>query len=145
MKKSEFKKIIKPIVSECIKESLMEDGLISGIIAEVVKGMSPAAPASVPIPEKDPVLERMNRNAFSTAQTSRLREQKNKLMESIGSEAYNGVNLFEGTAPLTEASPHGSPLSGQGASDPGVDIGNLFGAVGNHWGAHMNDVKREDK
>ena len=37
MKKSEFKKILRPIVNECIKESLMEDGLISGIIAEVVK------------------------------------------------------------------------------------------------------------
>ena len=40
MKRSEFKKLIKPIVQECIKESLLEDGLISGIIAEVVKGMS---------------------------------------------------------------------------------------------------------
>ncbi len=44
MKKSEFKKLIKPLVHECIKESLMEDGMISGIIAEVVRGMSTAQP-----------------------------------------------------------------------------------------------------
>ena len=39
MKKSDLKKILKPLVNECIKESLLEDGLISGIIAEVVKGV----------------------------------------------------------------------------------------------------------
>ena len=61
MKKSEFKKLIKPIVQECIKESLLEDGLISGVIAEVVKGMSSQTivEAKAPEPKVDPVKERM--------------------------------------------------------------------------------------
>ena len=145
MKKSEFKKIIKPIVSECIKESLMEDGLISGIISEVVRGMSATQVPAAPLQEAvDPTVERMKRNAFDKEQTTKLREQKNKLMSAIGNGSYIGVNLFEGTTPApAQASPtqQASPLSGQEASDPGIDISNLIGAVGNHWGAHMNDVK----
>ena len=70
MKKSELKKLLKPIVQECIKESLLEDGLISGIISEVVKGMNhrPLVEARVqpePVPQVDPVTERMKTNAFS--------------------------------------------------------------------------------
>ncbi len=146
MKKSEFKKLIKPIVTECIKESLLEDGLISGIISEVVKGMNtqPIVEAATP-PPQDPLLERMRQNAFTTDKKNKLDEQRNKLMSAIGADAYNGVNLFEGTTPApAETSPtqQAGALSGQPASDPGVDISNLFGSVGNHWGAHMTEVKK---
>ena len=145
MKKSEFKKIIKPIVSECIKESLMEDGLISGIIAEVVKGMATTAPAAKMVETTpDPVSERMKRNAFNKKQSKQLQEHRSKLMSAVGKDAYNGVNLFEGTTPVaSEKSPSQSsgPMSGQAPSDPGVDISNLFGAVSQHWSAHMVDVK----
>lgn len=147
MKKSEFKKLIKPIVSECIKESLLEDGMISGIIAEVVKGMSQQTivETKAPQPKVDPTMERMKANAFGeTSPRPRLQEQKNKLMAAIGGNTYNGVDLFEGTTPIqAEASPQASvnPMSGQSPSDPGVDISNLFGAVGKNWNAHMNEVK----
>tara|TARA_R100000008_G_scaffold60856_3_gene38300 strand:- start:6521 stop:6973 length:453 start_codon:yes stop_codon:yes gene_type:complete len=147
MKKSEFKKIIKPIVAECIKESLLEGGLLSGIIVEVVKGMStpPAALLeTTPAPVKDPLAERMQRNAFNQAQSDKLKEQKSKLMSAIGSSAFNGVDLFEGTTAApnqTSPSQQASPLHGQPPADPGVDISNLFGAVGNHWNAHMNNSK----
>ena len=147
MKKTEFKKLIKPLVQECIRESLMEDGLISGIIAEVVRGM--ASPAPVPeesIPPPDPVAERMRRNAFSEQQTVKLQERRTKLMAAIGGNAYNGVNLFEGTtAAPTQTSPQqqASPLSDQDPNDAGVDISNLFGSVGRNWDAHMNEVKKE--
>lgn len=146
MKKSEFKKLIKPIVQECIKESLLEDGLISGIIAEVVKGMAPTTivEAQAPAPARDPVVERMKANAFSHDQSSKIKESKKKLMSAIGGDAYNGVNLFEGTSPApgaTTPQQQASPLSGHAAADPGVDIGNLFGAVGNNWNAHMSELK----
>ena len=137
MKKSEFKKIIKPIVSECIKESLIEDGLISGIIAEVVKGMSSSSVMSPAPPKEDSILERMQRSALRTEQTSALQGRKKKLMESVGADVYNGVNLFEGTTPLVE--------SGHASADPGVDITNILGAVGTHWNAHMAGSKREEK
>ena len=146
MKKSEFKKIIKPIVSECIKESLMEDGLISSIISEVVRGMSTAPPlvseAKEPV---NPVKERMQQNAFGEQQSKKLQDHRAKLMSAIGGDAYNGVNLFEGTTPApSQVSPQqqASPMSGQAPGDAGVDIGNLFGSVGRNWGAHMTEVKK---
>jgi hypothetical protein len=149
MKKSEFKKLIKPIVSECIKESLMEDGLISGIIAEVVRGMSAPQPiVEAAAPKTDPTVERMKRNAFSEEQSGKLKEHRAKLMSAIGGEAYNGVNLFEGTTPApAQGSPNqqANPMSGQSPTDAGVDIGNLFGSVGSSWGAHMNKVKKESR
>ena len=149
MKKSEFKKLIKPIVQVCIKESLLEDGLISGIIAEVVKGMSSQTivEAKTPQPKADPVMERMKANAFNKEQSGKLKEHKKKLMAAIGGTAYNGVDLFEGTTPApAQAAPtsQASPMSGQSPSDPGVDISNLFGAVGRNWNAHMNEMKERE-
>ena len=149
MKKSELKKILKPLVSECIKESLMEDGLISGVIAEVVKGMSVPSIHVPPVPQMAPAkddrdIERKKRNAFSTDQRTNLKEHKSKLMSAIGGEAYNGVNLFEGTTPApSQASMDSgaSSMSGQPSSDPGVDISSLFGAVASNWNAHMNEMK----
>ena len=144
MKKSEFKKIIKPIVMECIRESLIEGGILSGVISEVVRGMAPApriAPAPAPV---DPLTKRMKTNAFSKEQSAKLQEQKKKLMGAIGASAYNGVNLFEGTSPgHAQGSPssQAQPLSGQDPGDAGVDIGDLFGSVGKHWNAHMTEVK----
>jgi hypothetical protein len=145
MKKSQLKQILKPLVSECIKESLMEDGLISGIIAEVVKGMSPSeiTPA-VKKPAVDPELDRMKRNAFSNEQANKLQEHRSQLMNSIGSSAYNGIDLFEGTTPApADGSPlqQRNPLSGQASHDPGVDISSLFGATRRSWTAHMASVK----
>ena len=94
MKKSELKKILKPLVNECIKESLLEDGLISGIIAEVVRGVGVPQPIVETVaPKADPVKERMRRNAFTQEQSTKLKEHKSKLMSAIGGGSYNGVNL----------------------------------------------------
>jgi len=145
MKKSELKKILKPLITECIKESLLEDGLIVGIVSEVVKSMGVSAPVTKRVPpQADPLKERMKRNAFSKEQTVKLREHKKKLMTAIGGGAYNGVDLFEGTTPAQaqkSGTHQATPLSGQESTDAGVDISNLFGAVGPAWGAHMNDVR----
>ena len=127
----------------------MEDGLISGVIAEVAKGMSQVTVAETPKaqPTENPVLQRMKANAFSSEQTSKLQEHKSKLMSAIGGSAYNGVDLFEGTsAAPAQSSPQqqSSPLAGQPPADPGVDIANLFGSVGNHWNAHMNEMKERE-
>jgi hypothetical protein len=145
MKKSELKKILKPLVKECIRESLLEDGILSGIISEVARGMRPGSPSATPTPV-DPVKERMQRNAFNTEQSTKLQENKKKLMAAIGGEAYNGVDLFEGTTPApaqTSPTQQSSPMSGQAPGDPGVDISNLFGSVGRSWNAHMNAKDRK--
>ena len=149
MKKSEFKKLIKPIVQECIKESLLEDGLISGVIAEVVKGMTSQTliEAKAPEPKVDPAMERMKANAFNKEQSGKLRQHKKKLMAAIGGGAYNGVDLFEGTTPApSEQLPtsQAGAMSGQSPQDPGVDISNLFGSVARNWDAHMNEMKERE-
>ena len=141
MKKSELKKILKPLVTECIKEVIFEEGILSGIITEVARGMSVETSAAAP--KTDPVTERMQRNAFDSERSTALREQKRKLMSAIGSEAYNGVNLFEGTTPGTgpsTASQQASPMAHQPAGDPGVDISNLVGSAKTNWNAHMGDL-----
>ena len=143
MKKSQLKQILKPIVAECIKESLITDGLISGIVSEVVRGMSAIASApEAASPEQPP--SRMQQNAFGVKEGSKLKEHRQKLMAAVGQNTYNGVDLFEGVSPMVgqnSQTQQAQPLSDQSPSDPGVDISNLFGAVGRSWGAHMNDVK----
>lgn len=145
MKKSEFKSLIKPLITECIKESLMEDGMLSAIIGEVMRGMS----ASNPIVEQPPqrnnaIRERAEKRTLQDKSSQQLQETRKKLMSSIGEASFNGMDLFEGTLPSRgEASPTqmASPLSGQSPTDAGVDIGNLFNDVGESWTAHMNDLK----
>ena len=146
MKKTELKKILKPLVKECVRKAILEEGVLSGIISEVARGIGVASvPPTVeaPVPP-NPLTERLKNNAFSSAQSTKLKEHKNKLMSAIGADSYNGVNLFEGTTPTAgEASPTqaAGALSGQPPGDPGVNIDGLLGAVGNHWGAHMKDKK----
>ena len=146
MKRNELKKVLKPLIKECIKEVLFEDGVLSGLISEVAKGIgnTPTVSQRPKAPKVDPMVERMKRNAFSAEESGKLKEHKNKLMAAIGGDAYNGVNLFEGTTPTraqqtpTEQS---SPLANVAPDNAGVDISNLFGSVGNHWNVHMNEMK----
>ena len=143
MKKSELKKILKPLITECIKEVMFEDGVLSGIISEVARGVGGIA-IEEPKPKPNPVLERMNQNAFRSKTSNKLTEQKKQLMSAIGQEAYNGIDLFEGTTPAPaqgEMGQQASPLANVAPGDAGVSIDGLFGAVGGNWTAHMSDVK----
>lgn len=145
MKKAELKKILKPLVAECVKETILEDGLLTRIVSEVAGGMSKPITESAPMtPTEDTTVTRMKRNAFTEQQSAKMRQHKNKLMEAIGGEAYNGVDLFAGTTPApaqASAEAQSTPLAGVESSDPGVDISNLMGSVGRNWNAHMNEMK----
>ena len=44
MKKSELKKILKPLIKECIREVIFEEGALSTIISEVVRGTTGSKP-----------------------------------------------------------------------------------------------------
>jgi hypothetical protein len=129
MKRSELKNIIKPMVAECIKESLLEDGILSTVISEVVKGMNTQlmvehAVEPIPPPKKKDT---------SAAQTRKLEETRKQMLKAVGSNSYNGVNVFEGTKPAPAAAKqnqHG-PLKDTDPSDPGVDISALFNS---NWG-----------
>ena len=102
MKKSDLKKLIKPLVKECIHEVLLEEGLLSNVVSEVAKGLNNA----------------------------------------IGNDAYNGVNLFEGTtpAPAQQEQTAGSVDMGD-PNDAGVDIGSILGHSSKIWES-MNKGKR---
>ena len=145
MKKSEFQKLIKPIVKECIKEVMFEEGILSKVVSEVAKGMSvvQAAPPATRLQETvDVDMNNMQKIALTEKRDKAATQQRKKILDAIGRDAYNGVDLFEGTTPLSgkipapgaAASPQG-PLAGTSPGDPGVDISNLFGAVGSHWKA----------
>ena len=148
MKKEELKKMLKPIVKECIKESLYESGLLSSIIAEVVQGVvtgNQAVITETKAPERAPAPARMrtneNKNSRQAAKRKQaeLRQTKKSLLDSIGKEAYNGVDLFEGTTPLKRGgSPSGGaasqgPFQGVDPSDPGVNIDSLTEQLGGVW------------
>ena len=130
MNKQELKKILKPLIKECIREVIFEEGALSSVVSEVVKGMG------------QPIVE--NKQSFQTKQKpqyetdeqakARLSRKRKKMMESIGKDAYNGVNLFEGTtpAPAPQESGRGA-LSDVDPRDPGVDITSFMGKSSLIW------------
>ena len=129
MKRSELKKIIKPMVAECIKESLLEDGILSTVISEVVKGMNSQMMLEHPVAPLPPPQKQQR----SEASAKKLEETRQQMLKAVGSDAYNGVNLFEGTKPapaVAKQNQHG-PLKDTDPTDSGVYISTLFNS---NWG-----------
>ena len=123
MKKNELKKMLKPLIKECIKEVIFEEGALSTIISEVMKGTSGTQPIVESKARQQPKqnFERQERKMDEAKQ------RRKKLLDSIGTDAYNGVNLFEGTTAAPAQSQQGQgPLDGVSAADPGVDISSIF-------------------
>ena len=118
MKTNELKKVLKPLIKQCIKEVIFEEGVLSGIISEVVKGVD-TAPV---IREQKQVSRPKSDNGLAK---KRLQEQRKKMMDAIGKDSYNGVNLFEGVEPARESNQQ-SPLANISPGDAGVDISQLF-------------------
>ena len=122
MKKNEMKKILKPLIKECIKEVLLEEsGMLSHIVSEVAVGLNAGVKTVVKEVATKP-MPKTNKNSLSST--------KKRLLDSIGKDAYKGVNIFEGTTPTSAPSSPGAPqgpLSGIAPNDPGVDISGLFG------------------
>ena len=132
MKKSDLKELIKPLVKECIHEVLLEEGLLSNIVSEVAKGMQ----GNLIVERKQkPTRSFVDDDARIKRQTeitnSKLKTHRKKLMESIGADAYNGVNLFEGTEPMTSQEAAGKKQGSVDLGNPndaGVDISSLLGS-----------------
>jgi hypothetical protein len=130
MNKTELKKILKPLIKECIKEVIFEDGTLSSIISEVVKGVGQ------PIVETKQRFAKKQQPQYETDEQAKVRlaNKRKKMMEAVGKDAYNGVNLFEGTtpAPAPQESGRGA-LSNVDPSDPGVDISSFMGKSSLIW------------
>ena len=140
MKKSELKSLLKPMIKECIKEVIFEEGILSNIVSEVVSGMGrPTLVESAPPPparDEDP-------EARLQEQRVAVERQKSDLLAAINKDSYGGVDIFEGTAPLSTGGsvskgPQAQgPLSDMDPTDPGVDISGILGMAGGRWSAHM--------
>ena len=142
MKRTELKKIIKPLVKECVQETILNDGLLSNIVSEVMQGMG----NQFLVENKEEVIPTISNE--NSVQLEHLQERQDKakkrLLDEIGRDAYNGVNLFEGTTPIRDsgepsATTQANPMSGQAPDDPGVDISSIVALGGKNWKALANN------
>ena len=152
MNKAQLKKLIKPVVKECIQEVLIEEGLLTEVVSQVTAGLAkqPIVETREPntkmglgkrtnIPNDNLFNEDLQMQRKSRETNKKLQEHRRKLLDSIGSDAYNGVDLFEGTEPLRNTgSPgqaHKPSVLGDDPSDAGVDISSIMGNAGKIWQA----------
>ena len=138
MKRTELKKIIKPLVKECVQETILNDGLLSNIVSEVMQGMG----NQFLVENKEEIVPTIsNENSVQLEQLKeRQQETRKRLLDEIGKDAYNGVDLFEGTTPIKDSgepsvNSQANPMSGQDPSDPGVDISVIVALGGKNWKA----------
>ena len=123
MKKSDLKKVLKPLVKECIHEVLLEEGLLSNVVSEVAKGLS----TNVVTESRQPARQKPKSGSDHTA------IHRKRMLEAISKDAYNGVDLFEGTTPIE------APTAGKGEvdlgapTDPGIDISSILGTSSEIW------------
>ena len=143
MNKKELKQLLKPMIKECIKEALLEEGILSGIISEVANGIASSTlisehRSSRSTPHADLDFEREMVLEEQRKKTEQVRQQRIKKLNESASKNFGGVNVFEGTSPLSSrghgqpTSPH-DPLSGVDPTDPGVDIRGLASLAGGSW------------
>jgi len=141
MKKSDLKQLIKPLVKECIHEVLLEEGLLSNIISEVVKGTQGNLVVETRRGQPEQMFnENMQMKRKTDESRQQLKEHRRKLLDAVGKEAYNGVNLFEDTTPIKQGgNPTGAPeipsVLGDDPADAGVDISSIMGNASKVWQA----------
>jgi len=136
MKKSDLKQLIKPLVKECIHEVLIEEGLLSNVVAEVTKGMQGNLVVETTQKPTAPLFNENLQMRHKSKETNvKLEEHRKRMMESIGMDAYNGVNLFEGTEPVQQSVPESGRADLGNPNDAGVDISSLMGGASQIWEA----------
>ena len=141
MNKAQLKKLIKPVVKECIQEVLIEEGLLTEVVSQVAAGITrQPIVENKPKKTKDKLFnEDLQMQRKSREANKKLQEHRKKLLDSIGGDAYNGVDLFEGTEPLrntgTPGQAHKPSVLGDDPNDAGVDISSIMGNAGKIWQA----------
>ena len=135
MKRSDLKQILKPLIKECIKEVLFEDGVLSGVISEVIKGTGNTQVVAAPAPT--PVQAEKINEQREHQRLNKLKETRKKMLDAIGNNSFNGVDLFEGTAPMSSAGSAApqpqSPLSNYAPDDSGIDISGIMNVAAGKW------------
>ena len=103
MKKSDLKDLIKPIVKECINEVLIEEGLLTEVVSQVAAGMSTQrlVENNHAVSNSHNNDSRFDADERKMKQKASMNQNRQKLLDAIGRDSYNGVNLFEGTTPVS--------------------------------------------
>ena len=141
MNKAQLKKLIKPVVKECIQEVLIEERLLTEVVAQVASGMSRQPIVENKSKKRNDKLfnEDLQMQRKSREANKKLQEHRKKLLDSIGGDAYNGVDLFEGTIPLNNTGnageSHKPSVLGDDPNDAGVDISSIMGNSSKIWQA----------
>lgn len=142
MKKTQLKQLIKPLVKECIHEVLLEEGLLTEVVAQVAAGMPRqqlVEAASAPVPKQTKSTFVKQRTQKVAEAKVKLQEHRRRMMDAIGNEAFNGVDLFEGTEPIRQSGnineTHRPSVLGDDPTDAGVDISSILGGSGQIWKA----------
>ena len=132
MKKSELRQVLKPLIKECIKEVIFEEGVLSNIVSEVAQGLGGQTIVET---KQQPAEPQRNYEEGNRIAQQKLQETRKRMLDAIGSESYNGVDLFAGTTPTSAPteSKQGDPLSGVAPRDAGVDINKIFGGKSKNW------------
>tara|TARA_R110000824_G_scaffold57178_1_gene155782 strand:- start:118 stop:543 length:426 start_codon:yes stop_codon:yes gene_type:complete len=139
MNKSELKQILRPLIKECIKEVIFEEGILSNIVSEVAHGLG----GNTLVASKQHVTQitehkeqKEQRQHEAEVARQKIQETKKRMLDAIGNDSYNGVDLFEGTAVAPQEADQTSALVGVDPVDAGVDIAQIFGGTSKNW-SHM--------
>ena len=134
MNSNDLKKTLRPLVKALVKEAMQEE--LSTVISEIIKQTATTPPiVERKQPSIDPKLQEERLKAPQQAQNER-----KKMLEEISKKSYGGINIFEGTTPLSKGGDlneskssipaAADPLAGVDPNDPGVDIGGLLKLTG---------------
>ena len=131
--------MLKPLIKECVKEMILEEGLLTNIVSEVAAGMQGnlVTETRQPQPKRERIVdENQNIKRKSNESRKKLKEHRQRLMDSIGKDAYGGVDLFEGTEPMRQqaAATQGAVDLGD-PSDSGVNLDSILGNASHIWKA----------
>ena len=129
MKKTELKQLIKPLVKECIHEVLLDEGLLSNVVSEVAKGLQ--SNVVLETQTKQPPPQDFTQKNLEAKK--KLTEHRKKMLDAIGKDAYNGVDLFEGTNPEGMNTPKPGAVDLGSPGDAGVDISSIMGNASKIW------------
>ena len=134
MKRSELKKVLKPLIKECIKEVIFEEGVLSNLIKEVAVGIgSQQTIVETRVQEPERNFSRQQTELQEEARAA-MEERKRRLEEAVGggmTGIFEGVSAIPSAGSVGDGSNPQSPLSAYAPGDSGVDISAIMGLAGN--------------
>ena len=129
--------MLKPLIKECVKEMILEEGLLTNIVSEVAAGMQGQVITETRRAAPQNTSEDLQIKQKSVEARKKLQEHRRKLMDAIGKDSYNGVDIFENVEPTKPqaATPRAGAVDLGDPSDSGVDISSILGNASDIWKA----------